>query len=105
MCLQALSKLADPAAHEEAERTVKKRTLGNMRLISELYKLDMVKDWIMTACLEDLLTATKGKVPPEHNIEVIIGLARRTRHERGTAWRGCGRRAAQPGVAVGREGG
>jgi hypothetical protein len=30
----------------------------------------MVKDWIMTACMEDLLSAPKGKVPPEDNIEV-----------------------------------
>jgi translation initiation factor 4G len=79
---QALTKMSDVAAREEAERAVKKRTMGNMRLISELYKQDMVKDWIMTACMEDLLLMTghgaaaaaggKGatRVPPEDNIEV-----------------------------------
>jgi translation initiation factor 4G len=79
-CSQALTKMSDTAAREEAERAVKKRTMGNMRLISELYKQDMVKDWIMTACMEDLLLMTghaaaaggKGamRVPPEDNIEV-----------------------------------
>lgn len=62
--------MTEPAAREEAERTVKKRTMGNMRLISELYKKDMVKDWIMITCMEDLLSAPKGKAPPEDNIEV-----------------------------------
>jgi hypothetical protein len=33
----------------------------------------MVKDWIMTACMEDLLSAPKGRVPPEDNIEVRQG--------------------------------
>lgn len=52
---------------------MKKRVLGNMRLMSELYKQDMVKDWIMVTCIDELLTArpVKGaKMPPEDNIEV-----------------------------------
>ncbi|KAF5826410.1 armadillo-type protein, partial [Dunaliella salina] len=66
---QQLSKQPDPESREEMERAVKKRVMGNMRLISELYKLDMVKDWIMTYCIEELLSAPKGKLPPEDNIE------------------------------------
>lgn len=62
--------MSDPAAREEAERGVKKRVMGTMRLISELYKLDMVKDWIITMCMEDLLNAPKNRLPPEDNIEV-----------------------------------
>eukprot|EP00199_Chlamydomonas_sp_CCMP681_P001146 CAMPEP_0119108212 /NCGR_PEP_ID=MMETSP1180-20130426/13526_1 /TAXON_ID=3052 ORGANISM="Chlamydomonas cf sp, Strain CCMP681" /NCGR_SAMPLE_ID=MMETSP1180 /ASSEMBLY_ACC=CAM_ASM_000741 /LENGTH=774 /DNA_ID=CAMNT_0007093803 /DNA_START=23 /DNA_END=2347 /DNA_ORIENTATION=- len=65
---EAASKCTDLNEREQAERAVKKRTLGNVRLISELYKQDMVKDWIMTTCMEDLLSF-KGRVPPEHNIE------------------------------------
>ena len=65
---------------------MKKRVLGNMRLMSELYKQDMVKDWIMVTCIDELLTtrATKtSKTPPEDNIEV-------RRRE------GCGSLAARP---------
>mmetsp|Transcript_38895 Transcript_38895/g.86508 ORF Transcript_38895/g.86508 Transcript_38895/m.86508 type:complete len:781 (+) Transcript_38895:79-2421(+) len=55
---------------EDAERQVKKRVMGNMRLISELYKLDMAKDWIMMTCMEELLLSReKGKAPPEDSIE------------------------------------
>ncbi len=74
--MQDLSSIAEPAEREEAERAVKKRVLGNMRLISELYKQDMVKDWIMVTCIDELLTArpVKGaKMPPEDNIEVGPG--------------------------------
>ena len=63
--------LTDEHQRAVAERAVKKRTLGNMRLISELYKQDMVKDWIMCTCIEELLEKEKGKtLPPEDNIEV-----------------------------------
>lgn len=71
--LQALVSISDSAERDEAERNVKKRVLGNMRLMSELYKQEMVKDWIMVTCIDELLLAraTKGaKVPPEDNIEV-----------------------------------
>ncbi len=59
----------NPAEKEEAERAVKKRVMGTMRLISELYKKDMVRDWIVTTCLESLLA--KGKTAAvEDSIEV-----------------------------------
>jgi translation initiation factor 4G len=65
--------LTDEHQRAIAERAVKKRTLGNMRLISELYKQDMVKDWIMCTCIEELLEKEKGKtLPPEDNIEVSV---------------------------------
>jgi len=73
-CAQELTKQPDAESREEVERAVKKRVMGNMRLISELYKLDMVKDWIMTYCIEELLAAPKGKLPPEDNIEVRVCL-------------------------------
>ncbi|GFH10238.1 MI domain-containing protein, partial [Haematococcus lacustris] len=66
---QALTSITEPHTREVAERNVKKRTLGNMRLLSELYKQDMVKDWIMTQCMETLLTAPKGRLPTEDNVE------------------------------------
>ncbi|PNH12771.1 Eukaryotic initiation factor iso-4F subunit p82-34 [Tetrabaena socialis] len=69
-----LASISDQDERDAAERAVKKRVLGNMRLISELYKQDMVKDWIMVTCIDELLTsrATKAsKTPPEDNIEVL----------------------------------
>lgn len=59
------------AEHEDAERAVKKRVMGTMRLISELYKKDMVRDWIITTCLESLLSKEKGKnTAHEDSVEV-----------------------------------
>ncbi|EFJ50942.1 eukaryotic translation initiation factor 4 [Volvox carteri f. nagariensis] len=72
---EELSNISDPTEREEAERRVKKRVLGNMRLISELYKQDMVKDWIMVTCIVELLSAraTKSaKTAPEDNIEAVL---------------------------------
>lgn len=42
--MQDLSKIPEAAAREEAERAVKKRVMGNMRLIAELYK------WVLWGC-------------------------------------------------------
>eukprot|EP00798_Chlamydomonas_sp_ICE-L_P009725 gene9725-7598_t len=71
--------IADEAERNKAERAVKKRTLGNMRLMSELYKQEMVKDWIMCTCIESLLEKEQGKsLPADDNIEAaaeIIGTA------------------------------
>lgn len=72
---QKATSISDPAEREDAERAVKKRVMGNMRLISELYKQDMVKDWILITCIDELLMARtkKGdKAPPEANIEVSV---------------------------------
>jgi translation initiation factor 4G len=46
-------------AHERAlaERRVKMATLGNVRLIAELYKQDVVKENILHLCISDLLKA------------------------------------------------
>lgn len=73
-----MNNIVSPPEREEMERVVKKRVMGTIRLISELYKKDMVKDWIITTCLESMLAAKqvagdKGqKGPPsvpEDNIE------------------------------------
>eukprot|EP00798_Chlamydomonas_sp_ICE-L_P015224 gene15224-21304_t len=76
---EVLLTISEEDVRSKAERAVKKRTLGNMRLISELYKMDMVKDWIMGTCVESLLEKEKGKtLPTEDNIEAaceMIGTA------------------------------
>ncbi|GLI58622.1 hypothetical protein VaNZ11_000357 [Volvox africanus] len=76
---EELASISDPTEREEAERRVKKRVLGNMRLMSELYKQDMVKDWIMVTCIDELLSAraTKSaKTPPEDNIEAVLEIVK-----------------------------
>ncbi|KAG2438700.1 hypothetical protein HXX76_005246 [Chlamydomonas incerta] len=76
---EALASISDTAERDEAERNVKKRVMGNMRLMSELYKQEMVKDWIMVTCIDELLLAraTKGaKCPPEDNIEAVLEIVK-----------------------------
>ena len=71
LSLQNLGNMVEAAEREEAERAVKKRVMGTMRLISELYKKDMVRDWIMTTCMEALLAKEKGKASvSEDSVEV-----------------------------------
>ncbi|KAG2498818.1 hypothetical protein HYH03_003011 [Edaphochlamys debaryana] len=76
---EEIASVSEPAEREEAERRVKKRVLGNMRLMSELYKNEMVKDWIMVTCIDELLSsrATKSaKTPPEDNIEAVLEIVK-----------------------------
>lgn len=71
---QQLVNVSEPSEREEAERAVKKRVMGTMRLISELYKKDMVRDWIITTCMESLLSSKQGvKISvTEDSIEVCL---------------------------------
>ncbi|GAB4821712.1 hypothetical protein N2152v2_008758 [Parachlorella kessleri] len=55
---------------EDAERRVKQRMLGNIRLISELFKKVMVNDRIMLLIMQDLLGAADSE-PSEDNIEAV----------------------------------
>ena len=54
---------------EAAERKVKLRTLGNIRLIAELYKQDVVREKILHACIEEMLGDGKSE-PFEEDVEV-----------------------------------
>lgn len=53
----------------EAERKVKQRTLGNIRLIAELFNRGIVAEKIVIMCIEELIGDPKGE-PIEHTIEV-----------------------------------
>ncbi|KAF8054978.1 eukaryotic translation initiation factor isoform 4G-2 [Scenedesmus sp. PABB004] len=67
---EELSTLSDPAERAAAEKRVKSRTLGTVRLIAELYRQEVVKEAIITVCLRELLEVREGgSAPPEDNIE------------------------------------
>ncbi|KAK9820254.1 hypothetical protein WJX72_008106 [[Myrmecia] bisecta] len=55
---------------EAAERRVKMRTLGNIRLISELYKKEVVQETILHVCMAQMIGDTKQE-PLEDNVEAL----------------------------------
>ncbi len=59
-------------AEEEREavaRAAKMRTMGNIRLIAELFKQDVVNEKILAVCIQELLGDGKGE-PHEDDVEV-----------------------------------
>ena len=71
--VQALKSVPDEE-RERAERKVKLRTLGNIRLIAELYKQDVVPEKILHACIQDMLGDGKSE-PVEDNVEASSALS------------------------------
>ena len=55
---------------ESVTRTAKMRTLGNIRLIAELFKKSVVPEKIVHMCIQDLTGDAKHE-PSENNVEVI----------------------------------
>jgi translation initiation factor 4G len=54
---EALGKVHDEHERAVAERAVKSRTLGTVRLIAELYRKEVVKEAIVLVCVRELLDA------------------------------------------------
>ena len=65
---QALKSMPEEE-REGAERRVKQRTLGNIRLIAQLYKQDVVSEKILHACIQEMLGDGKSE-PFEEDVEV-----------------------------------
>jgi hypothetical protein len=58
LCFPSPQELADVKEADEraaAEKRVKSRTLGTVRLIAELYRKDVVSEAIITVCIRELL--------------------------------------------------
>lgn len=72
MCLSLLQAIEQvPQEQKESvTRTAKMRTLGNIRLIAELFKKSVVPEKIVHMCIQDLTGDAKHE-PSENNVEVI----------------------------------
>jgi translation initiation factor 4G len=56
----ALRDITDADERAAAEKRVKLATMGNIRLIAELYRKDVVKENILHLCISDLLKTEGG---------------------------------------------
>ena len=70
---EELESIVDPAERAAATKRVKVRTMGNIKLIGELFKKKMIAEKILHACVTDLLGAPKSN-PPEENVEALCNL-------------------------------
>jgi translation initiation factor 4G len=68
-----LESIADPNERAAAAKRVKVRTMGNIKLIGELYKKRMIAEKILHACVTDLLGSPSSE-PPEENVEALCNL-------------------------------
>jgi translation initiation factor 4G len=59
---------------EAAERRAKARTLGNIRLIGELFKKTVVPEKIVHMCMMELMGDPKSSVLREENVEAVCEL-------------------------------
>lgn len=72
-CIQAIESV--PEEQKEAvARGAKMRTLGNIRLIAELFKKSVVPEKIVHMCVSDL-TGDAKQEPSENNVEVCVCLS------------------------------
>lgn len=72
--LQELATISDAGERAAAEKRVKVRTLGTVRLIAELFKQDVVRDNIIVVCLRELLESGGPKaIPPEVRVCLWAG--------------------------------
>ena len=68
ICFQAIASVPEDQK-DAAARGAKMRTLGNIRLIAELFKKSVVPEKIVHMCVSDL-TGDSKQEPSENNVEV-----------------------------------
>ncbi|GAQ88382.1 eukaryotic translation initiation factor eIF-4G [Klebsormidium nitens] len=71
--VKRMTKTEEAAERADKELTVKRRTMGNIKLIGELYKQKMIPEKIVHACLQQLLGDPKAE-PVEENTEALVHL-------------------------------
>jgi len=70
---EKLEYIEDPTERQAAEKSVKDRTLGNVRLIAELFNKGLVSERILHSCLRDMLSISSDvQLPHEDNLEVRL---------------------------------
>lgn len=72
--MKQMTKPEQAAERAEKERRVKLRTLGNIKLIGELFKQKMLPEKIVHACIQELLGSDARANPAEENVEALCHL-------------------------------
>ena len=75
---------------ESTVRTAKMRTLGNIRLIAELFKKSVVPEKIVHMCVQDLIGDAKHE-PTENNVEASLSCIAAKHGCTHSTHAGCGR--------------
>lgn len=66
--------ISDPSERENEEQKAKIRTLGNIKLIAELYKKGLLQEKILHRCASELLGTSQDARPEEINVEALCVL-------------------------------
>lgn len=72
--IQKMTKAEDEVERFEKEKLLKLRTLGNIRLIGELFKLKVIPEKIVHYCVQMLLGPDSKTTPAEENLEALCQL-------------------------------
>jgi translation initiation factor 4G len=72
--IKKLTKPEQAVERDEKEKRVKLRTLGNIKLIGELFKQKMLPEKIVHACIQELLGQDPKAIPAEENVEALCHL-------------------------------